>query len=125
VLVAASVLDYAPREIMGNVGELDSARFSPDGKYLAAIGGKTALLWDVATGKLLRTFSGHTDVINRLAFSPDGTHFLTATGEATASLWPTDYHNTIRYLCGVLTRDLTPEERAHYGIADNGPTCRG
>jgi hypothetical protein len=59
-----------------------------------------------------------------VSFSPDGTHFLTGSGESTASLWPADYHDTIHYLCGVLTRDLTPEERAQYGIADDEPTCR-
>jgi hypothetical protein len=67
----------------------------------------------------LTTQSTITDV----SFSPDGTHFLTATGEAIASLWPTDYHDTIRYLCGALTRNLTAEERANYGIADDRPTC--
>lgn len=30
------------------------------------------LLWDVATGEAIRTFSGHTFVVNAVAFSPDG-----------------------------------------------------
>ena len=48
---------------------------------------------------------------------------LTASQDQTARLWYTDYHDTIRYLCGLLTRDLTPDERTQYGIADQGPTC--
>jgi WD40 repeat protein len=63
--------------------------------------------------------------VRDVTFSPNGRYIVTAGGNATARLWHTDYHDTIRYLCGVLTRDLTPEERAHYGIAGDRPTCGG
>jgi hypothetical protein len=48
---------------------------------------------------------------------------LTASADKTARLWHTDYHSTIRYLCGLLIRDLTADERTQYGITDPGPTC--
>ena len=54
-----------------------------------------------------------------VAFLPYGKYILTASQDGTARLWQTDYHDTIRYLCGVLTRDLTPEERAQYDIPGN------
>jgi WD40 repeat protein len=56
-------------------------------------------------------------------FSADGKYVLTASQDQTARLWYTDYHDTIHYLCGLLTGDLTPDERTQYGIADQGPTC--
>ena len=48
---------------------------------------------------------------------------VTRRHDNTARLWDTDYHDTIRFVCGLLTRDLTPDERTQYGIPDQGPTC--
>ena len=56
-------------------------------------------------------------------FSSDGRYLLTGSHDQSARLWHTDYHDTIDYLCGLLIRDLTPEERTQYGIADQEPTC--
>jgi WD40 repeat protein len=67
-------------------------------EFLAGVGGDdtTAHLWDPLTGKESVVFMGHTDAVNDMAFSPDGKHILTAGGDTTARLWPTDYHDTIR-----------------------------
>jgi serine/threonine protein kinase len=52
-----------------------SIAFSPDGKLLASgnLYSKTADVWDVQAGKLLRTFSDFTDYVDCVDFSPDGT----------------------------------------------------
>jgi hypothetical protein len=122
--------------LTGHADAVNDVAFSPDGKWLAtASSDGSARLWDAATGKEVRQFLGHTGVevrrlttqateVRDVAFSPDGKYVLTAGGNATARLWHTDYHDTIRYLCHVLTRDLTPDERTHYGIADDHATCR-
>jgi WD40 repeat protein len=58
---------------MGHTGNVTCAVFTPDGKYLLSGSvDKTMKLWDVATGKELRTFSGPTDRIAAIAVSPDG-----------------------------------------------------
>ncbi len=62
--------------------------------------------------------------VTDVAFSPDGTHILAAGGAGTVRLRPAHYHDSIRCLDGVLARDLTPDERARYGIADDGSAGR-
>jgi WD40 repeat protein len=66
---------------------------------------------------------GHTAGVENIAFYPDGKYSLTRSDDGTAMLWEVDYHTTIDYLCSVLLRDFTEEERAQYGITDDEPTC--
>jgi WD40 repeat protein len=61
---------------------------SPDGKHLV-MGSKDADLWDLASGKRIRTFRGQTNWRERLALSPDG-RFLVTSGmpsDGTVRVW--------------------------------------
>jgi len=65
-----------------------TATFSPDGTYLAAtdING-LARVWDVATGKELRSFQGHTGFVRSVAFGPGG-HTIASSGtDHTIKFW--------------------------------------
>jgi WD40 repeat protein len=44
-------------------------------------------LWDAQTGSEVHRFSGHSDVVRNVVFSPDGKYILTASNDATARLW--------------------------------------
>ena len=62
--------------------------FSPDSKMLmAGLRDNIAVLWDLEKNKQLRTFEGHTAIVQDVAISPNGEKALTASNDGTARLW--------------------------------------
>jgi WD40 repeat protein len=62
--------------------------FSPDDSILAAgCSDGVIRLWDIASGELRQSFSGHTSAISRLAFAPDGRTLASLGADNVVNLW--------------------------------------
>ncbi len=79
-----------------------TAAFVPGGKYLAAAykDDKDLYLWDVATGKTVRKFTGHTDFGISFAVSGDGKHLLSWGDDRSLRLWEVNTGKELRKLEG-------------------------
>src|SRR5438876_1028156 len=53
-------------------------------------------VWDVETGKELRTLRGHSDRVDGLAFTADGRYLLTASWDWTMRLWDVNAGEQLR-----------------------------
>jgi WD40 repeat protein len=69
-------------------GRVASVCLSTNGQYaLSGSFDNTLKLWDVATGRCLRTFEGHTNVVFSVCLSADGRHALSGSRDKTLRLW--------------------------------------
>ena len=72
------------KTLIGHTSVVNSVVFSPDGNTIAsgsghwmgyegkASAGEEVRLWNANTGELIKTLTGHKDVVSSVAFSPDG-----------------------------------------------------
>jgi WD40 repeat protein len=98
--------------------------YAPDGKTVAAHNNdSTVRIWDVRTGQELRRYPPIGAMAQYLTFSPDSQYIVTVGNDGIARFFDVDYRTTMRYLCSILLRDLTDEERTQYNITDYKPTC--
>lgn len=87
---------------MGHSGKVTSVAISPDGKYaLSGAEDYTLKLWEIATGREIRTFKGHTDWVYAVAISPDGRQALSGGKDDTVRLWDLATGTEIRTFRGV------------------------
>ncbi len=67
---------------------VQSIAFSPDGSTLASCSDdKTIKLWDINSGELKTTLTGHIWTVYSIAFSPDGSTLASCSSDNTIKLW--------------------------------------
>ena len=81
-LLADNAYPAVPTAQIGHDDFVTAIRFSPDGSRILSLGTEgSAKLWDVASGRLLRTFSINGGAIETFAFSPDSKQIVTGSGD--------------------------------------------
>jgi WD40 repeat protein len=74
---------------------------SPDGQTLASCGDdKTIKIWNLNTGELLRTVTGHSDIVWSVTFSPDGQMIASCSEDKTVKIWKLDTGKMLHTLLG-------------------------
>jgi uncharacterized caspase-like protein len=96
--------DVATGKLLGTLRDddvINSVAFSPDGRRALYASGGTLKLWDLATGKVLRTFEGHTNGwVMSVALSPDGKRALSGGMDKTLRLWDVATGKILRIFLG-------------------------
>ena len=101
---------------MGHSDAVRSIALSANGKYLlSGSRDRTLKLWEVATGRLLRTFEGHSDGVESVTFSPDERFALSGGYDNTMKLWQVENGQLVRTFEGhtesVLSVAFSPDGR--------------
>jgi WD40 repeat protein len=72
-------------------------KFSPNGVYFISAGLDRKLkLTEIDTGEEIRTFTGHTDLVNSINLSPTGDRIITSGWDGTVRIW--DFYSGLQVL---------------------------
>ena len=82
----------------GSSDLIDSAAFSPDGRYVLSGSSNSEMkLWEASSGREIRTFG---EYVGSVAFSPDGKYALSGNQDKTLKLWDVSSGKEIRTFRG-------------------------
>ena len=77
--------DYTLKTNIGHTDVITGISIDNNGKYILSCSeDKTIILWDVKSGKEIKTFQGQNNALSSVAFSPDAQKFACAEGDLKA-----------------------------------------
>ena len=108
-----TLMDFGLKRLRGGDGKLElvvqsghanaviSVVLSANGRFVATggSGDRTAILWNAATGKKLRTFC-HSEEVRSVSLTADGSRLVTGSSDDTAILWNAATGEKIRTFVG-------------------------
>jgi WD40 repeat protein len=130
------------RTLQGHEGRVQNIRFSPNGKMIASGGSDgQIILWEVATGRIIRKMKGHAKTVYEVTFNKDGSLLASAGEEGTACVWEVATGKNIgcfqnkpfSTFSGIFKQDLvsvsfvvfSPDSRYILFSGDNGYIMKG
>ena len=88
-------------QIFVQIGQASTAvAMSADGRFALSGSGNNVKLWDIASGREIRTFTGHTKRVTSVALSPNGRYALAGCQDGSWRLWEMATGETIYAIKG-------------------------
>ena len=127
-ITAANAAQVKTIKTIGD-GTIQDYDWSPDGKQIAVAGTLDARIYDTTHFNVPpHTLDGHSGVINRIRYSPDGKLLVTASGDGTVRLWnPTTFETiSVLEMAGdIRAMDISPDSTLLAATYTNGPDDDG
>ncbi len=94
----------------GHSSLVDSAAWSPDGKYIAsASNDQSVQVWEALTARRVQTYRGHTGSVFSAAWSTDGKYIASAGVDATVQVWEALSARHVQSYKGVFSAAWSPD----------------
>ncbi|WP_176214713.1 caspase family protein [Reichenbachiella faecimaris] len=102
-LISAFSQEYPLETVIqrGHRAAVRTVAYSPDGQFLATGSRDSSIkLWQVTTGREIRTFLGHINPVNIVVFDPTGKYLASGSSDQTIRIWEVATGQLVRTLEG-------------------------
>ncbi|MER3478427.1 MAG: hypothetical protein C4287_20615, partial [Leptolyngbya sp. ERB_1_2] len=97
---------------------------TPDGQTVIGGGAnQTIKLWNIETGNVLTTLSGHRDIVRSLVLTPDGKTLISGSGDRTIKIWDLQTSQVIQTIeqgTPIWGLALSPDGKTLFSGSDDG-----